>query len=94
MHFQITMSLALIVSGVSMFMFVGFLLFPIMLITHLVLTIIGTLEANKGRMYRYPMTLRLIKQADYLRRWDGLGWRPEVGRRRSWGIQDECGNGN
>jgi hypothetical protein len=61
MHFQITMSAALIVSGVSMFMFVGFLLFPIMLITHPVLTIIGTLEANKGRMYRYPMTLRLIK---------------------------------
>ena len=61
MHFQITMSAALIVSGVSMFMFVGFLLFPIMLITHPVLTITGTLEANKGRMYRYPMTLRLIK---------------------------------
>ncbi len=61
LNFQITMSMALIVSGLSMFLFVGFFLFPIVLIAHLVLTIIGTLEANKGRMYRYPMTLRLIK---------------------------------
>jgi hypothetical protein len=61
LNFQITMSIALIVAGVSMFLFVGFLLFPIVLIAHLVLTIMGTLEANKGRMYRYPMTLRLIK---------------------------------
>lgn len=59
-NFQISMSIYLIVAGLSFFILIGIVLFPLMMLVHLILTIIGTIEANKGRMYRYPMTIRLI----------------------------------
>lgn len=59
-NFQISMAIYLILAGLSMFILIGLVLLPLMVIVHLVLTIMGTLEANKGRFYRYPMTIRLI----------------------------------
>lgn len=47
-----------------MFIFIGFLLFPvigIMGIAWLVLSIIAAVRANEGRPYKYPLTIRFIK---------------------------------
>ena len=60
MNFQISMSIYMIVAGILILVFIGIILLPLLALVHLVLTIIGTIEANKGRMYRYPMTIRLI----------------------------------
>lgn len=61
LNFQITVTGAVIVSAISMFCLVGFVLLPVVGLGALVLTIIGALKANEGVMYRYPLTLRLIK---------------------------------
>ena len=60
LNFQISMSIYLVVAGLSIIVLVGFVLLPVVALVHVILTIIGTIEANKGRMYRYPMTIRFI----------------------------------
>jgi uncharacterized Tic20 family protein len=59
-NFQLSMTVYTIVAGLSMFVLIGFLLLPIVLLLNLILTIIAALEASKGRFYRYPLTIRLI----------------------------------
>lgn len=61
LNFQITMTIALVVSAGLMCLFIGFILFPIVAILDLVFTIIAALKANEGVRYRYPWTLRLVK---------------------------------
>ncbi len=60
-NFQITATIAMLLSGILIPLLIGLLLFPIVLIGWLVLTIKATLQANQGIAYRYPFTLRLIK---------------------------------
>lgn len=61
LNFQITVTLAMLVSLILMVVLIGFLLMFVVGIGALVLTIIGAIKANNGETYRYPMTLRLIK---------------------------------
>ena len=63
LNFQIAMMLAaLIISAIgAVTCGFGFLLFPVLLIIDLVFCIIGTVKANNGEYYRYPITIRLIK---------------------------------
>lgn len=42
-------------------MLIGILLLPAVLLAALALTIIGGIKANEGMMWRYPLTIRLIK---------------------------------
>ncbi|MFL6594550.1 MAG: DUF4870 domain-containing protein [Chthoniobacterales bacterium] len=47
-----------------MFVLIGFLLIPVIAlvcVADVVLVIIASLKANEGQLYRYPLTLRLIK---------------------------------
>src|SRR3954447_15629716 len=49
---------------ILMFVLIGFLLIPVIALVCLadvVLVIIASLKANEGQLYRYPLTLRLIK---------------------------------
>ena len=49
---------------ILMFVLIGFLLVPLIAlfyIANVVLVIIASLRANEGELYRYPLTLRLIK---------------------------------
>jgi hypothetical protein len=53
-----------IVCFVLMFVLIGFLLVPLIAlfyVANVVLVIIASLKANDGVLYRYPLTLRLIK---------------------------------
>ena len=60
LNFQITMAIALVLCFALMFVLIGVLLLPLVIIFDLVMIIIGTVEANKGNRYRYPFALRLI----------------------------------
>lgn len=60
-NFQITMTLAALVSIILVLAVVGFLLLPILLVVDVVFIIIATVKANNGERYRYPFCLRLIK---------------------------------
>ena len=61
LNFQITVTIAMLVSLVLTLVLIGILLMFVVGIGALVLTIIGAIKANNGETYRYPMTLRLIK---------------------------------
>jgi uncharacterized Tic20 family protein len=60
LNFQITMTIALLISAASIFVFVGIVLFPAVWITNIVFSIIAAVAANKGEVYRYPITIRFI----------------------------------
>ena len=61
LNFNITVFIALVVSGILTLVLIGLLLLAVVGIAWLVLTILAAIAANKGEAYRYPMTLRLIK---------------------------------
>ena len=60
-NFQISMTLYAIVSVILMFVLIGFVLFPILMVAWLVLVIIASVRASSGELYHYPVTLRLVK---------------------------------
>ncbi len=60
MNFQITMTLAALISIPLMFVVVGFLTLAAVIVLNVVLSIIAAIAATEGRRYRYPWTLRLV----------------------------------
>ncbi len=60
LNFQITMALAWIAAIVLTFVFIGFLLYPVLMIANIVFCILAGIKANNGIAYRYPVTLRLV----------------------------------
>ena len=61
LNFQITVAIAWMACIVLAFAVVGFFLMFALAIATVVLTIIGSIKANKGIVYRYPLTWRVIK---------------------------------
>lgn len=62
LNFQITVILATLASAVLMIVLIGFVLLPVVLIWWLVGTILGATKASAGEWYRFPYTLRLVKE--------------------------------
>jgi uncharacterized Tic20 family protein len=60
-NFQITMTLAAIVSGILIVVLIGLVLLPIVLLAMIILPIIAAMRARDGEAYRYPFTIRFIK---------------------------------
>ncbi|TXI48714.1 MAG: DUF4870 domain-containing protein [Lysobacter sp.] len=60
LNFNITVSIAGIISAVLIFVVIGFVLLPIVMIVWIVFTIIAGIAASKGENYRYPFALRLV----------------------------------
>lgn len=60
-NFQITIAIAAVVCFMLMFVVIGVLLFPVLVLIWLIFTIIAGVKANDGVAYRYPMTIRFIK---------------------------------
>ena len=50
-----------IIAGVLCLVLIGFVLLAILHILNLVLVIVASIQANEGKLYRYPFTIRLIK---------------------------------
>ena len=61
LNFQITMAIGWIAASALVFVFIGLLLYPVLLIANLVLCIMAGMKAKEGVEYRYPFALRLIK---------------------------------
>jgi len=61
LNFQITISIALAISGLLIFARIGFVLVPLILIYDVVMIITAAIRANEGEWYKYPYSLRLIK---------------------------------
>lgn len=60
-NFQISCFIYMIASGLLAMVVVGFFLFPAVWIFAIVCSILASLAAGRGELYRYPMCIRLIK---------------------------------
>ena len=61
LNFQITLTIALLVSFVLYLVIIGVFLSIAIGLVALVFTIIGALKANQGEYFRYPLTIRFLK---------------------------------
>ena len=61
LNFQISMTIHGVICIPLMFVVIGFLLGLALLIADVVFIIIAAMKANEGALYRYPLTIRLIK---------------------------------
>ena len=61
LNFQISMTIYIITSGILCLILIGFLFLLILVIFGLIVVIIGAINANDGKPYRYPMAIRFIK---------------------------------
>ena len=61
LNFQITMLIAFVGAWILVFVLIGALLFPLLLVVNLVFCILAAVAASKGEHYRYPFAIRLLK---------------------------------
>ena len=61
LNFQITILLAPIASWMLVILLVGFLLVPIVVLLHFVLTIVAAVKSGEGVQYRYPFCWRVVR---------------------------------
>lgn len=61
LNWCITMFIGWIACLVLMLVIIGVFLMPVLILAHLVLTVVGAVQASKGVAYRYPLALRLLK---------------------------------
>jgi uncharacterized Tic20 family protein len=61
LNFQITVLIGYIASGILMFVLIGFITYPLVWVLSIVFSIMGALAANKGQVYKYPLTIAFIK---------------------------------
>lgn len=60
-NFQITVSIAMLISAALTLILIGFLLIFIVGLGALIFVVIAAIKANDGEAYRYPLTFRFIK---------------------------------
>lgn len=61
LNFQISMLIYNVIAGVLCLVLVGFFLLVVLHFLNLVLVIVASIQASEGKLYRYPLNLRLIK---------------------------------
>ena len=61
LNFQIMLIIAYFVGGILTFVCIGFIIMLAAWIMDIVFSIMACIAASKGQMYRYPVSLRLIK---------------------------------
>ena len=61
LNFQITMLIAVVGAWMLMFVLIGFLLLPLLLVANFVLCILAAVAASNGKNYKYPLAIRLLK---------------------------------
>lgn len=61
LNFNLSILLYAAVAFVLIFVFIGFLLLPLIGVMWLVFTIIAAIRASNGEGYRYPLTIRLVR---------------------------------
>jgi len=61
LNFQITMTIALMVSAILTIIVIGLLMLLVVGLFSIVFTVIGAVKAAQGEFYRYPLTIRFLK---------------------------------
>jgi len=61
LNFQISMFIYSVAAGILCLVLIGFALLAILHVLNAVLVIIASIRASEGRLYRYPLTIRLLK---------------------------------
>lgn len=61
LNFQISNTIYTIISGLLIFVIIGFITTPLLFVFWLVFTIIASIRASEGNSYRYPLTIRFFK---------------------------------
>ena len=60
LNFQISMTIALIVSAILVLVFIGVFLVAALALVDLVLVVVASLAASRGEHYRYPVSIRFL----------------------------------
>ncbi len=60
LNFNISMFIYTFISFILIFVFIGFLLLAILFIIYLITPLVAGINANAGKSYRYPLTIRFI----------------------------------
>ena len=61
LNFQISMLIYGIISAILCLIVIGFLLLALLHILNVVLVVVASIQASEGKLYRYPLSIRLIK---------------------------------
>ena len=61
LNFQITLAIAYVVGGITAIIIVGLFILLAAVICSVVFAIMAAIASNRGELYRYPLTLRLVK---------------------------------
>lgn len=61
LNFQISIMIYSFAAWLSMFILIGVLLLPAVIVFNYVMVIIATVKVNKGEDFKYPLCIRLIK---------------------------------
>jgi uncharacterized Tic20 family protein len=61
LNFQISLTIYAILAGLSIFVLVGIVLLPVVLVFGIVCKILGCIRAHQGIAWRYPLTIRFIR---------------------------------
>jgi len=60
LNFQIAITIYVAIASLLIFVLIGFVLVPIIVIADIILVIMAAIKASEGTAYRYPWTLRLV----------------------------------
>ena len=60
LNFQLTWSVILLVTALSVLVGVGLVLFPLAMLAWLILTVVGTVRAADDEVYDYPLTIGFV----------------------------------
>jgi|LakMenE18May11ns_1017448.scaffolds.fasta_scaffold9625861_2 uncharacterized Tic20 family protein len=60
LNFQISVIIYFLAATFSMIILIGFLILPILIVLEIIFVVMACIAANKGEVYKYPFTLRLI----------------------------------
>ena len=61
LNFQLSMLIYNLMAAVLCLVLIGFFILAILHILNIVLVIIASIQASEGKLYRYPLAIRLIK---------------------------------
>jgi uncharacterized protein len=60
LNFQLSMLIYNLIAGVLCLVLIGFFVLAILHILNVVLVIVASIQASEGKLYRYPLAIRLI----------------------------------
>jgi len=61
LNWQFSLAIYWIATFILMMVLIGFLLIPILFILNIVFSIIATVKAGEGKLWKYPLSIRFFK---------------------------------